>query len=122
MVGRISTLGAALLAALSGSLLVAGCGDDTSAETQAFEEGQEAIQANTVSNFRKLALCPPQTKYLVCGRDGVTYSDVCAAGGAINIAHNGACADYVCNGVVCDPGFSCRTVGGNDVPPACTAD
>jgi hypothetical protein len=111
-----------LLAALSGTLVGAGCGDDTSAETQAFEEGQEAIQVNTVSNFNKLAICPPQTRFLVCGLNGVTYLSTCAAGGAIKIAHTGGCADYVCNGAVCDPGSSCQAVAGNDSAVSCTPD
>ena len=49
------------------------------------------------------------TRSLVCGTDGRTYVNACEAGGTDHVAHVGACAGFVCNGVVCVDGFSCRT-------------
>jgi hypothetical protein len=64
------------------------------------------------------------TRNLVCGTDGNTYLNACKAGGASKVAHIGACAGYVCNGVVCVSGFTCRTATSNYGVPVdqCVSD
>jgi hypothetical protein len=53
------------------------------------------------------------SRNLVCGTDGRTYLNACRAGGASRIAHTGACSGFVCSGVVCVSGFTCRTATSN---------
>jgi hypothetical protein len=59
---------------------------------------------------------------IVCGKDGKTHSDVCTAGGLVNVAHDGGCADFVCNGAVCPAGSFCRSPSGPGTPYRCVAD
>lgn len=82
--------------------VVGGCdsqSDDASKgpEDQAVGEASEALR-----------LCPSQ-RNLVCGKDGRTYRNACRAGGWSRVAHIGACEGFLCNGVVCVSGFTCRT-------------
>lgn len=46
----------------------------------------------------------------VCGRDGVTYSNVCVAGGQGNVAYEGVCTD-LCAAVLCMEGTVCEVQG-----------
>jgi hypothetical protein len=64
------------------------------------------------------------TRSLVCGTDGRTYLNACKAGGASKVAHIGACAGFVCDGVVCVSGFTCRTATSNYGVPVdqCVSD
>jgi hypothetical protein len=151
MRGTIVALGVVLLATVSG----VGCGEDDPAQ-ETLKADEEAVLANPVPPFQKIAVCPvptgqttgatatgPQgmgpsmtgtiataqtatgvstTGGLVCGRNGKTYSDVCAAGGPANVAHLGGCADFVCNGSVCPAGSTCRSPSGPGTPYHCVMD
>lgn len=118
MCRKTSRFGVVLVAALWGA---SGCDDATvSDETVAFDE---TVQANVVSTFNSLSLCPPRVPLLVCDVDGRTFRDLCSVGGLSRVAHLGACPDFVCNGALCAPGFSCHSSGSNTLPlDRCVAD
>jgi hypothetical protein len=120
MRGRISAVGVVLLGALAGMTSGLGCGSEDSVQTLAVE----TVQEDAPPPLKKLALCPAVGRYLVCGKDGKTYSDICAAGGLGNVGHSGACADFACNGgAVCGAGFTCQSFGGSGGPiDQCVAD
>jgi hypothetical protein len=71
------------------------------------------------------------TRSLVCGTDSQTYLNECQVQWPNRVAHLGACPSFVCSGVACADGFSCRTfstygvvtdqcVSDTGVAPACS--
>jgi hypothetical protein len=100
--------------------VVSGCGEGTEAPGQEPGVGQSG---ETVRVSEELRRCS-SSRSLVCGTDGRTYLNACRAGGASRVAHVGACAGFVCNGVVCASGFTCRTATSNYGVPVdqCVSD
>jgi hypothetical protein len=97
--------------------VVSGCGSETPGPQAGLEEATETAVVGEA-----LRHCS-STRSLVCGTDGRTYLNACKAGGASKVAHLGACAGFVCNGVVCVSGFTCRTATSYGVPvDQCVSD
>jgi hypothetical protein len=99
--------------------LVSSCGDGVEpGPSPGSEQG-----APTTAVSEPLRHCS-STRNLVCGTDGQTYLNACRAGGASRVAHVGACVGFVCNGVVCVSGFTCRTATSNYGVPVdqCVSD
>jgi hypothetical protein len=95
---------------------IVGCGEGAS-DQQGPPLADPAAPATS-----ELRTCP-STRRLVCGTDGQTYRNACLAGGSRNVAHTGACADFLCNGVTCADGFHCESFSVFGAPvDQCVAD
>lgn len=100
------------VAVLFGAALSCGEGSDDPAAPNDGMNGTpaatESTQATEATDSTAAGFCS-STRNLVCGKDGNTYTNACLAGSWRRVAHIGACAGFVCNGVVCVSGFTCRT-------------
>jgi hypothetical protein len=108
-----------MIAALAGAAASCGAQEDVGGGAAALADQEEAIGSTSDA----LRYCPNDTRQLVCGTNGRTFTSICRAGGVDRVAHVGACAGFRCNGVVCVAGFTCKTAVNFGVPSdSCVSD